>query len=217
MPLTYRDGQWEQDGESLTPEQLTELRDDLVDQYAAELGQLAINELGLEHGEDPANGVTEEAAAAFVLLFMRRVTEAITSAYTIARGGVGGVTQAHWHLVVDIVVRQQTYADGFGAALQAGTVSQAQAVARARMYAGAAVEAFELGKAHRVGFAAPAYPTQGCKGGSNCRCYWSIVEFPDRFEATWKAVGDSATCEVCRQRAKDWAPFVQAKPAGVTP
>lgn len=209
MPLLYRDGVWRLDGVPVNQDGIAEYRDALADREADALGALALTGLARDPDED---GPWEEAVvAAFLLAFMRRVSDGVTAAYVVARGGVVAVPPAEWRVVVDLVARQQGYADGFAAALRGGTISHAQAVARARLYAGATVDAFERAKAKQSGFDAPAYPGEGCRGGSQCRCYWSIVEFPDRYEAIWRAVGDTNTCDVCRQRARDWAPYVQQK------
>lgn len=214
MPLEYRSDQWVLDGETVTAEQLTELRDAMIDQFADELGQIAIDELGITPGEASfGDGISEERASAFGLALMLRVSDAITTAYTVARGGVPLVTDGGWRTVVDLVARQDTYAQGFVTALREGTVSEAQAVARSRLYAGSAVEAFERGKADQIGFAAPVYPTQDCEGITNCRCWWDLQEFPDRFEGTWHAEGDRNTCGPCKRHARDYAPLVQRKTA----
>lgn len=216
MPLEYRAGQWALDGEPVTAEQITELRDEMVAQVADELGQIAIEELGLPNGESDVRAAVEFPLGRierFSTRFLGRVTDMITTAYTVARGGVGRVTDGGWRTVVDLVARQETFSQGFVAALREGTVSEAQAVARARLYAGSAIEAFEIAKADQVGFEAPVFPTQDCEGQVACRCWWEIQEFPDRFEGTWHAEGDRNTCGPCKQHAREFNPLVQRKTA----
>lgn len=211
MPLTYRAGQWELDGAPLTDEALTAERDALADAWAEQLGQLAIVELGLG-GPRAAIEFPLGRIERFGTRFLARIADMIASSYAAARGGVGRVTDAGWRAVVDQVARQEQYAQGFLADLRAGTVSEAQAVARARSYSGAAIEAWERGRGDQMGLQLPGFPSDGntpCLGA--CRCVWTIEEFPDRWEATWQTRGDSGVCKGCQQRAKDWAPYVQKR------
>lgn len=211
MPLLYRDGVWLLDGEPVNQDGIAEYRDALADQWAAALGQIAIAELGINAPraaiEFPLGRIER-----FGVRFLGRIADMIASAYAAARGGIMAVTDDGWRTVVDAVARQEQYAVGFIDALKAGTVSEAQAVARARSYAGAAIDAFERGKADQVGLSLPGYPSDGdtaCLG--SCRCVWTIEEFPDRWEATWRTRGDSGVCKGCKERAKQWAPYVQKR------
>lgn len=217
MPLEYDAGQWLLDGEAVTAEQLTELRDAMIDQFADELGQIAIEELGLSSGKSDVRAAVEFPLGRierFGARFLSRVADAITTAYTVARGGVAAVTDRGWTTIVEKITQQETYAQGFLDALRTGEVSEAQAVARARLYAGSAAEAFSIGMSDQVGLQLPGHPADGkttCKG--SCRCVWLIEELADRWEATWDARDDSGTCKECQERARDWAPYVQRKTA----
>jgi len=144
--------------------------------------------------------------------FLAKVQDIIVSAYVWARGGIDQVTDGGWRTVAELVVDQGGFAEKFLEALKGGTVSEAQAVARSRQYAGAAIGAFERGKLAQVGFDAPVYPTEDCEGLTNCRCWWEIVEFPDRYEGTWHAVGDKSTCGPCKSHARQYSPLKQMKP-----
>lgn len=210
MPLTYAAGQYAIDGEPVSETELVAFRDQQIDLWAAELGQIATDELG---ASEPAQAIEFPLGRIerFAARFLARVSEIVTSAYVFAAGGVEAVTEAGWRTVAGMVARQEQFGRGFMEALRSGDLSKAQAVARARQYAGSAVGSFEAGKAALRDFDAPAYPTEDCEGGGNCRCFWSIEEFPGRIEGTWVAVGDRNTCAICRDRARDWAPYVQAR------
>lgn len=210
MPLLYRDGQFWIDGEAVTQDEIVARRDAMIDQLADDLALLTADALGLARPRTAVEFPLPRIEA-FATSFLGRIRDALVSAYTWARGGPQAVTPAEWGTVAELVSTQDTYAAGFVAALQDGTVSEAQAIARARQYAGAATKAFSLGVADQVGFRAPAQPGDGCEGGSACRCWWEIVEHPDRIEGIWHAVGDETSCGTCLDRAARWNPFVQRR------
>ena len=229
MPLQYRDGQFNIDGEPITPEDLVALRDQVVEGWAEELAEIARAELGIatQGRPEPTRqiGFLQRSTApvqaiefpmgrieSFAARFLQKVSTILSSAYVFARGGLEAMQDESWRTVADLVARQETFAQGFVEALRGGQVSEAQAVARAKQYAGSAIEAFERGKLAQVGFDAPVYPTQDCEGMTQCRCWWEVQEFPDRYEGTWHAVGDRMTCGPCRQHARQYNPLKQMKP-----
>jgi hypothetical protein len=209
MPLA-RDGDgWSWDGESLSETEVVERRDAQTEIWADELGLIAAEELGLELRqaiEFPVGRIT-----AFATRFLMRAGEIVTAAYAFAAGGADRVTSGGWTTVADLVTRQTEYGRGFVEALRTGEISGAQAVARARLYAGAAVEAFERGRADQIGWEPPGMPGEGTACGSNCRCFWRVEELADRFEGTWVAHDDAGTCATCSSRASEWSPWVQEK------
>lgn len=213
MALLYRDGQYRdtETGEALTELDLAVLRDTQADLWAEELGMLAARELGIGEAlaavEFPAGRIDR-----FATRFLARVGEMVTSAYVWAAGGIERVTDAGWRTVADLVARQERFGQGFVADLREGSLSGAQASARAELYGGAAVEAFERGRGDQLGLELPAYPGDGgtpCLG--RCRCVWTIEELPDRWEATWLAHDDASTCTGCKDREERWSPWVQRR------
>lgn len=211
MALLYANGQYRAGGDALTHDALVALRNAWVAAWQDELAGIAREELGAGQGEAAALVEFPPGRVnAFAARFLRRVGEMVIEAYVWAAGGVDRVTDAGWRSVADLVARQEAFGQGFVGALTAGELSSAEAAARARLYGGAGVEAFEQGRAAQVGFEPPAVPGAGdTECGTNCRCEWRIEEFPDRVEATWIAVDDEATCETCERRATAWAPLVQ--------
>lgn len=205
-----RDGNgWTWDGDAVSDAGAAKRRDQQVDDWADELGLLAAEVLAIDTRqavEFPADQIST-----FATRFLRRVGELITSAYTFAAGGTEKVTSAGWDTVAELVSRQTEYGRGFVSALRAGELSAAQAVARARLYSGATVEAFERGRADQVGWEPPPMPGEGTECQSNCRCFWEVAEFADRFEGTWVAHDDAGTCATCVSRVSEYAPYVQER------
>lgn len=203
MALSYAGGTYRDGDEALTEAELIARRDQQIDAWGDELAAISVEELGAGETvaaiEFPATRIE-----AFAARFLRRVGEIVTSAYVWAAGGVDRVSEAGWRTVAGLVDRQELYVGGFVNALKRGELSAAEAVARSRQYAGAAVTAFEHGRAALVGVDdLPAMPGEGCLGGVNCRCYWSYEDDG----AHWIAVGDRNTCQVCAGRAANWAPY----------
>jgi hypothetical protein len=133
--------------------------------------------------------------------------------YALGAGGRGMVTRRGWGSVGGLLGHQYRYLRSFAEEVAAGLLSEAQIANRTTLYLASAVQAYERARASSYdGLSLPAYPADGsCEGRVNCRCWWDIEEFADRFEATWKTAGDSSTCAVCQHRASEWAPFTQLK------
>lgn len=226
MPLLYRDGQFSIDGEPITAEDLTALRDRVVETWGDELGDLARAELGI--ADQPRAATARQAGflrrepavqaiefplhriESFGAAFLRKIASVISSAYVFARGGTERVTDAGWATVAELVSKQNDYAEGFVSALKGGQVSEAQAVARARSYGGAAIEAFERGVAAQVGFSSPdpgCYPGSGCtRCKGQCRCWLNYDEQDGGLLVSWRSEGEGA-CVDCRALARQWNPL----------
>lgn len=182
-------------------------RDKQVDAWAKELAAIAAEELGDAAGPQQAIEFPAARITSFGNRFLSRLGEMITSAYVTAAGGIDKVTDAGWQAVAKAIDAQAAFANGFLGALRRGEVSPEQAQARAALYVGSTVAAYEQGLADAAGVDLPAMPGDGstpCLG--NCRCAWRIA---DDGSAYWHAVDDKGTCVVCRQRAEDWNPYVQ--------
>ena len=209
MALTYEDGAYQIDGEDATEEEVIAYRDQQVRDWEAELAQIAVEELGIE-GAREAIEFPSSRVSAFATRFLVRVGEIVTDAFVWASGGVDRVTEAGWSIVAAMVSRQTEYGRGFVAALRTGDVSDAQAVARARLYAGAAVEAFERGKSSQRGFddadGEACYPASGCtRCLTQCRCWLSYDERNGELLITWHTTDEEA-CPDCKDFAKRWNP-----------
>jgi hypothetical protein len=132
--------------------------------------------------------------------------------YAFGRGGVDIMTGADRKAVGQMLRVQFDALDGFMGDIRANGLSEAAIAARAELYSGAAVQAHGAGMAAARGIELPAQPGDGsspCLGRD--RCAWSIDEFDDRWEATWKTRSDAAVCPVCKERGSAWNPLVIQK------
>lgn len=215
--ITFEDGAYRLDGDTVEEEDLVRWRDARVIEWADELAGLAIDLLGIEEEELP-KGATESWAkiaiewqsskvTRFVDRFRARVSEIVTTAYVTAAGGASRLSDKALEDLGRMIGKQEEYINGFADDLRAGKLSPAQAVARARKYAPAATEAFERGRAVLRGFDAPAMPGEFCEGRSNCRCWWEIVEEDGATVGYWRAVSDGETCQYCAGREEAWSPY----------
>jgi hypothetical protein len=145
--------------------------------------------------------------------FRAFVDEAMRAQFLLGRGGVNACVGTDFETMAKLIADQLGFAEGFAADLAAKQLTQVEATARAELYAGATVSAFEQGMAAtHDGLDLPAFPGDGatqCLG--NCRCRWEIVEFDDRYEATWIAEQDPNSCDDCLRNSERWSPFVQMK------
>lgn len=139
------------------------------------------------------------------------IREIHTAQFAFGRGGLNAMTPADWAAAADLVETQRAYLRGFARDVAAGLLSEAQITARAKLYYGSSVHAYERGRASAFGVSLPAYPADGstpCK--SSCRCRWQLADKGDEIHATWKLqAGES--CSGCKSRAASWSPLVISK------
>lgn len=133
------------------------------------------------------------------------------------RGGIHAMTSADWGRLGGTLRTQYAYLDGFVADLANGALSEAQAMARAGMYANGGTLSFEQARASAWGLAGqlPCYPADGgTQCLSNCRCRWDIRQTETTVDAYWRlSAGES--CPGCQGRAATYAPFSVPKPYAV--
>ena len=130
--------------------------------------------------------------------------------YVLGVGGTGQLTQQDYGRIGGILQEQFRYLDGFAAEIARGGLTAAQIRARAAMYAQAAREAYERGKARawNVVGALPAYPGDGNSACLvNCKCYWEFEETKAGVNAYWR-LGAAEHCTDCVQNSQTWAPFL---------
>lgn len=191
-------------GKFLPNATILRLRDEFVEARrvaAADLaGQLARGDLSLQGWE---RAMRDEIRLVF------------GAEYAFGRGGRGAMTPTDWGHVGALAKDQYTFLRGFAEAVARGELTEAQIAARAGLYAGSAVQAYERGRAAAFGLALPAYPADGgTECLSSCRCSWSIVETAAEYRATWKLdAGAGDNCAGCRGRAAAYAPLVVVKAA----
>lgn len=192
------------DGRVIGPDALLAIRDGLADGF-----EEIATDIVMRH----ASG--EITATQFEGEFRAFIDEATWAQYLLGRGGANAATTDDFETMARLIADQLGYAEQFAASLFAGELTPDAASARAELYAGATVSAFEQGMAAAYdGIDLPDYPAAGNTSClSRCRCFWTIDEFPDRYEATWNTVGDGAVCPECAANGQRWAPFVQMKTA----
>lgn len=212
MPLEWVDDHYTIDGEEADDAVVTAFRDAQIDEWAVELIELTLDELGGNNGPSEAVEFPLGRIISFGNAFLARIAEMVISAFTFARGGADAMTDADYTTVAEMVDEQTTYGRGFLADLRVGALSAAQAAQRASLYAGAITKPFEMGKgALRGAPPFPAVPGERCAGQANCRCAWSIEETETEWRMSWMAAGDRNTCSWCAGNARRWNPLVVAK------
>lgn len=195
----YRD---ESTGRFLAKKTVTSLRDRVLDTASKEARTLA---------EQAAKGtITPETFRAGMRELLRNVhgSEAI-----FGRGGVHAMTPADWGRLGQTLKGEYAYLEGFVADI--ATLSPEQAMARAQLYMGAAVQSYEKGVAASFGIedSLPVYPGDGstrCLG--NCRCSWVHVRGGDTIESTWQTEQDGNVCPDCAANGRKYAPLITAIP-----
>lgn len=155
--------------------------------------------------------ITVQAWEAEMAALIRNVHAA---EYALGRGGLNAMTAEDWRAVDELHAEQRAFLRGFAEEVAAGQLSEAQINARAKLYYGSSIQAYERGRSAAFGVRLPAYPADGstpCK--SACRCRWQLVDTSDTIEATWKRSTGEA-CSGCKSRAAQWSPLVIAKSGG---
>lgn len=139
--------------------------------------------------------------------------ETIGAGYQLGRGGSGMMSVDDAFELARLISNQTRYMERLIADKQGNLISDAQFGVRAEMYAGAAIEAFEVGQARSSGgLDLPCYPADGDTSCMmSCRCYWEIEDVGDAWEAYWVTVGDERVCPECEERGQMYNPFVQVK------
>lgn len=191
----YRSGET---GRFIGKRQVTALRDAVVDAATREARGLA---------EQAARGeITAEAFRDGMRLAIRN---AHAAEFIFGRGGVNSMTPSDFGRLGQTLRQQYAFLDRFASEIEAGTVSEAQASARATMYVNGGTRSFEQGQAAAWGLATalPCYPADGgtpCL--TSCRCSWQIKETETAIEATWRV--NAEACPGCVARGERYAPFV---------
>lgn len=186
----------------------------------AALGQRELIAVRDGFAEGAAQVLTELAGAwmdgaltldQFAAAFEQWIADTVTSGYLLGRGGAEALTEADIGIIQREIDRQVGHAREMIDEFRRGAASAEQVAGRAPGYAGGSVNAFDQGREGAFGgsFTFPVYPGDGetsCYG--NCRCYWVIDTYPDRYEMTWVTEGDGRVCPECAQRGVDYAPLV---------
>lgn len=193
-------------GQYMGAKQMLPLRDDFI---AAQ--KEASDELAAQVAEGEITNVQ------YVTKMRELIKTSFIDEYAIAHGGRHNMTSEDFGRIGYMCREQYGYLNDFAAAINAGELSPAQIRARGRLYIEASSQAYERAAAEVRGIhgphALPAYPgdgTSNCK--TNCHCTWEFVELDEVWECTW-TLHPAEHCTTCVTRAREWAPYVVAKPA----
>jgi hypothetical protein len=128
--------------------------------------------------------------------------------------GYGGeldlISEAAWKKLQTVLSQHYKYLDQF--TKQLDKLSEAQAAARAALYAQSAYQAYSVGQEHQAGngrLTLPAYPGDiSTECGSNCRCHWRIVQrADDGWDCYWIVDAAAESCKDCIERGDNWNPI----------
>lgn len=132
-------------------------------------------------------------------------------AYVLGRGGLDRMTAHDWTRLQQVLDQHYQYLDKF--AKDINGMSEAQAQARAALYAQSAYQAYSVGQEQQIGqgtLVLPAHPgdiTTEC--GSNCRCHWRIEDRPGGgWNCYWEVEPEAESCQDCLERHENWYPLI---------
>lgn len=179
------------------------IRQQIIDRATAEVdaltGKLAAGDLSVED---------------WTLQMRDLVKRTVIDQYLMGRGGRNAMSQRDWGRIGYLLRTQYTYLQGFATEVDAGSLTDAQIAARARLYVAATWNVFDraVGSAWSIVF--PAQPGEGVRCKARCRCRWEVKTNKEdgTIEATWVLDSGAEHCEDCTRRAEQWAPLVFPAP-----
>lgn len=145
--------------------------------------------------------------------WQRRMMDTVNSGNIAVRqvavGGAGNLSQGDIRAIERANETQAQYLNRFRRDLEAGQLSEAQARARARLYASSGTPLFEEGRSAAMGLPTlPAYPALRTDCTIRCRCHWSFGRLPGR--GNWNCywiLGDADHCDTCIAREAAFDPL----------
>ena len=144
----------------------------------------------------------------WVLDMRKRVRDAHSAQYMLARGGRNAMFQTDLDALAEIIKEQFGYLQKFGEEVRAGNLSASQITARSELYMEAATRAHEQAKAASFDITLPEYPGDGNQDCNvRCRCRWEIDEKKDTIDAFWLLNVAAKHCDTCLSNAAKWAPY----------
>lgn len=188
--------------EPVTQDQLRAVRNQLADGLADLLAEIAN---AFHAGRITLGEWAERFAAA--------IRQGTVAGWLLGSGGTNAVSPDALARIDALIAHQTPFAEQFVRDLGAAKLSPEQTAARARMYGGTAVTAYESAMAYSNGIDLPTYPGLDSRCGGNCRCSWTIETTEDDVMAWWDAANDAATCEDCAGYARRYNPLRIARNA----
>ena len=142
----------------------------------------------------------------------KRVRDAHSAQYMLARGGRNAMFQTDLDVLSEIIKDQFGYLQQFGEEIRAGKLSASQIKARSELYIEASTNAHEQAKAASFDITLPQYPGDGNQDCNvRCRCRWEIDEKKDYIDAFWLLNVAAKHCDTCLSNAARWAPHTVQK------
>lgn len=176
---------------------LLQLRDDLIDLKRDTFSDLT---------DDLIN--SRITVQEWVLDMRKRIRDAHSAQYLLARGGRNAMFQTDLDVLTEIIKDQFGYLQQFGEEVRAGNLSAKQITARSELYIEASTNAHEQAKAASFDITLPQYPGDGNQDCNvRCRCRWEIDEKKDTIEAFWLLNVAAQHCDTCLSNAARWAPY----------
>lgn len=126
-----------------------------------------------------------------------------------AVGGVDNLTQQDIRAAQQAIRQELAYLSQFKAELEAGTLSEARAIQRSRLYGGGAREQFERAIQDAIGLPPlPAQPGVRTQCRKNCKCSWRIqrLDGVGNFDCFWER-SPVDSCDTCRRREDVFNPL----------
>ena len=182
---------------TVTSNTVLRLRDDFVDEMRLPLRNLT---------DDLIN--SRITVQEWVLEMRKKVRNAHSAEYMLARGGRNAMFQTDLDALDEIIKEQYDFLQKFGQEVRAGNLSASQITSRSEMYMESATRSHEQAKAASYDIELPEYPADGnqiCK--ARCRCRWEINVLEDKVEAYWLMNVAAKHCDTCISNAAKWAPY----------
>lgn len=193
----YRSGKTQPVTQAQLRQVRDQLADGLVDEFDRLAGRYAEGQIGLG-----------EMAEQFAAL----VRQGTTAGFLLGGGGVNAVKRDTMSRIDALIGQQTDFAERFMRDLAGAGLSDEAASARAQMYAGTAVTAYEQARAVSNGIDLPVYPGDGgtdCL--TRCRCSWTIETTESDVSAWWDTAGDPDVCDGCQSRGSQYNPLVMQR------
>ena len=137
------------------------------------------------------------------------VNQGNIAARQVAVGGVRNLTRVDIRAIERANEVQAQFLNRFRRELEAGNLSDKQAIARARMYKGSTTPVFEDGRTAAMGLPPlPAQPAVRTSCHSNCLCHWDInpLDGLGNWDCWW-VLARAEHCEQCLNREAAFSPL----------
>lgn len=168
---------------------------DSLEDYGVDLTE------SLEEGQDVGEWGSDLAKTVLLLAIVY---------YLLGRGGLSQMGESDWFSLTNEINDQYDYLSGFADDVAAGALSKAQINARTSLYFASASQRYHQGRANAFGLTLPGYPGVGTDCKMNCKCFWNIKEYADRWECFWMRTA-AESCPTCVARSISWNPYILYK------